>query len=123
MLEQALHRLPADALALEHVVDHEAPEEVVAIFPWLLAEVLVGEGAVEGRAEADVGAGDRGQVAERGEGDVGDADVAEPLELTEGAVGAVAEAAPVEVGTMLTAAARARRRSLWGPSTSAWSPV
>jgi hypothetical protein len=35
----------------------------------------------------------------------------------------VARAAPVEVGTMLMAAARARRRSLWGPSTSIWSPV
>ena len=29
----------------------------------------------------------------------------------------VARAAPVEVGTMLIAAARARRASLWGPST------
>ena len=35
----------------------------------------------------------------------------------------VARAAPVEVGTMFTAAARARRRSEWGPSTSDWSPV
>ena len=35
----------------------------------------------------------------------------------------VARAAPVEDGTMLTPAARARRRSLWGPSTSIWSPV
>jgi hypothetical protein len=35
----------------------------------------------------------------------------------------VARAAPVEVGMMLMAAARARRRSLWGPSTSIWSPV
>ena len=35
----------------------------------------------------------------------------------------VARAAPVEVGTMLIAAARARRRSLCGPSTSIWSPV
>ena len=36
---------------------------------------------------------------------------------------AVARAAPVEVGVMLMAAPRARRRSLWGPSTSIWSPV
>ena len=35
----------------------------------------------------------------------------------------VARAAPVEVGMMLMAAPRARRRSQWGPSTSAWSPV
>ena len=35
----------------------------------------------------------------------------------------VARAAPVDDGTMLMAAARARRRSLWGPSTSIWSPV
>ena len=35
----------------------------------------------------------------------------------------VARAAPVEVGMMLMAAARARRRSLCGPSTSDWSPV
>ena len=35
----------------------------------------------------------------------------------------VARAAPVDVGMMLIAAARARRRSLWGPSTSIWSPV
>ena len=35
----------------------------------------------------------------------------------------MARAAPVEVGTMLMAPARARRRSLWSPSTSIWSPV
>ena len=35
----------------------------------------------------------------------------------------VARAAPVDVGMMLMAAPRARRRSLWGPSTSIWSPV
>ena len=35
----------------------------------------------------------------------------------------VARAAPVEAGMMLMAAPRARRRSLWGPSTSCWSPV
>src|SRR6185312_11671661 len=32
-------------------------------------------------------------------------------------------AAPVEVGTMLSAAARARRRSLWGASWRFWSWV
>src|SRR4029079_11215901 len=37
--------------------------------------------------------------------------------------GWVRGAAPVDVGTMLMAAARARRRSLCGPSTSIWSPV
>ena len=35
----------------------------------------------------------------------------------------VARAAPVEVGTMLIAAARARRRSLWGRSSRFWSLV
>ena len=35
----------------------------------------------------------------------------------------VARAAPVDVGMMFTAAARVRRRSLCGPSTSIWSPV
>ena len=35
----------------------------------------------------------------------------------------VARAAPVDVGTMLTAAARARRKSLCGPSTKFWSAV
>ena len=35
----------------------------------------------------------------------------------------VARAAPVDAGTMLTAAARARRMSLCGPSTRFWSPV
>ncbi len=35
----------------------------------------------------------------------------------------VARAAPVLVGVMLIAAPRARRRSLWGPSTNCWSPV
>ncbi len=35
----------------------------------------------------------------------------------------MARAAPVEAGTMLTAAARARRRSLWGRSSRFWSLV
>ena len=35
----------------------------------------------------------------------------------------IALAAPVDVGTRLIAAARARRRSLWGRSWSCWSAV
>ncbi|KAF7016805.1 hypothetical protein CFC21_030333 [Triticum aestivum] len=44
-----------------------------------------------------------------------------PLRL--GSTSATALAAPVEVGTMLSAAARARRRSRWLASSSLWSPV
>ena len=42
---------------------------------------------------------------------------------TAGMTSPVARAAPVVVGTMLSAADRARRRSLCGPSSSIWSPV
>ena len=41
----------------------------------------------------------------------------------DGSTRPVARAAPVEAGTMLTAAARARRRSLWGRSSRFWSLV
>ena len=45
------------------------------------------------------------------------------LPLSSGSTSAVAFAAPVEVGTMFSAAARARRRSLCGPSCRFWSCV
>ena len=45
------------------------------------------------------------------------------LPLSWGRTRATALAAPVVVGTMLRAAARARRRSRWEASSSRWSPV
>merc|ERR1719409_1838660 len=45
------------------------------------------------------------------------------LPLSWGRTSATALAAPVEVGTMLSAAARARRRSRWDASRMRWSPV
>ena len=45
------------------------------------------------------------------------------LPLSCGRTRPIALAAPVEVGTMLRAAARARRRSLCGPSCRFWSCV
>ena len=45
------------------------------------------------------------------------------LPLSSGSTRPIALAAPVEVGTMLSAAARARRRSLCGPSCRFWSCV
>ena len=50
-------------------------------------------------------------------------DVPSSLPFIDSSTSDVARAAPVLVGTMLIAAARARRRSLCGPSTSCWSPV
>ncbi len=50
-------------------------------------------------------------------------DVPSSLPFIDAITSAVERAAPVLVGTMLMAAPRARRRSLWGPSTSIWSPV
>ncbi len=45
------------------------------------------------------------------------------LPCSSGITRATARAAPVVVGMMFIAAARARRRSLCGPSTRFWSPV
>ncbi len=45
------------------------------------------------------------------------------LPLSSGSTRPIALAAPVEVGTMFSAAARARRRSLCGPSCRFWSWV
>src|SRR5919112_202374 len=45
------------------------------------------------------------------------------LPLSSGSTRPIALAAPVDVGTMLSAAARARRRSLCGPSCRFWSCV
>lgn len=45
------------------------------------------------------------------------------LPLSLGSTSATALAAPVVVGTMLSAAARARRRSRWLASSRRWSPV
>jgi hypothetical protein len=45
------------------------------------------------------------------------------LPLSSGRTSPIARAAPVEVGTRLSAAARARRRSLCGPSWRLWSCV
>ncbi len=45
------------------------------------------------------------------------------LPFMDGSTSPVARAAPVEAGMMLMAAARARRRSLWGRSSRFWSLV
>ena len=45
------------------------------------------------------------------------------LPFMEGMTRATALAAPVVVGTMFSAAARARRRSRWDASSRRWSPV
>ena len=66
---------------------------------------------------------DEGEVGQ-GAGRGGDADgEAVELALELGRTRATAWAAPVLVGIMFRAAARARRRSLWGASRTRWSPV
>ena len=82
-----------------------------AFTAWLTSSTLVSRPAVKVRSVAEpVGTGTRSAYPSS-------------LPFSSGSTRPIALAAPVEVGTMFSAAARARRRSLCGPSCRFWSCV